>query len=74
MQVAIAGLRAEMKADFASIQKGITGLHGQITGLHKEISGIHGQISAQTRWILGGLAVAVTLYPAVTRLIGRLLP
>lgn len=56
----IAGLRAEMKADFASI--------------HKEIAGLHGQISAQTRWMLVGLAAAVTLYPIITRLVARLIP
>lgn len=56
----IAGLRAEMKADFASV--------------HKEIAGLHGQISAQTRWILAGLAAAVTLYPIITKLVSRLMP
>lgn len=77
----IAGLRAEMKADFASVHKEISGLHGRIAGLHGEISGLHGQIaglhgqiSAQTRWMLVGLAAAVTLYPIITRLVGRLVP
>ena len=56
----IAELRSEMKADFASVQK--------------DIAGLHGQISIQTRWILAGLAVAVTLYPIITKLVSRLLP
>lgn len=74
LHTSIAELRAEMKADFAGVQKDIAGLHGQIAGLHREISGLHGLISAQTRWMLAGLAAAVTLYPIVTKLIGRLLP
>jgi gas vesicle protein len=59
-QTAITDLRSEMKADFSDMQK--------------QISGIHKDISAQTKWILVGLAAAVTLYPIVTRLVSRLFP
>lgn len=59
-QTAITDLRSEIKADFSDMQK--------------QISGIHKDISAQTKWILVGLAAAVTLYPIVTRLVSRLFP
>lgn len=63
--------------------------HAPIAEVHTEIArrdeggfrecaqrdrGLHGQISAPTRWLLGGLAAAVTLYPLITKLVGRLIP
>lgn len=59
IRLEIAELRAEMKADFADVQK-------QISGLHKDIT-------SQTKWILAGLATAVTMYPILARLVDRLI-
>ncbi len=60
LRVELAEHKADMKADIAN--------------LHKEISGIYRQISSQTKWMLTGLAMAVVLYPIITRLVARLLP
>jgi UDP-N-acetylmuramyl pentapeptide synthase len=59
VRLEVAELRAEMKADFADVQK-------QISGLHKDIT-------SQTKWILAGLATAVTMYPILVRLVDRLI-
>jgi hypothetical protein len=45
VRLEVAEQRAWMKADFADVQK-------QITGLHRDIT-------AQTKWILAGLAAAM---------------
>lgn len=67
MRVSDRDLRAEMLVMFAGVQK-------EFARVHEKISDLHGSITSQTKWILTGLALAVTLYPVINRLILRLLP
>ena len=66
-QSGLSELRAEMLVMFAGVQK-------EFVRVHEKIADLHGSITSQTKWILTGLALAVTLYPVINRLMLRLLP
>lgn len=66
-QSGLSELRGEMLVMFAGVQK-------EFVRVHEKIADLHGSITSQTKWILTGLALAVTLYPVINRLMSRLLP
>ncbi|KAB2930058.1 MAG: hypothetical protein F9K24_17870 [Leptonema illini] len=67
----IAELRGEMRTGIAELQSEM--LRGFVN-VQREFAGVHKEISSQTKWILTGLALAVTLYPIVNRLLLGILP
>lgn len=69
---------ADMKNEISDVRNKIAEVRTEIAESHAylktDIVNIHREISSQTKWIMTGLGLAVTLYPIISRLLIRVIP
>lgn len=67
----MAEFKSEMYSEIAGVKAEIATVKSE---LKSDFAAVHREISLQTKWILAGLMLAVTIYPIVSRLMVRLIP